>query len=539
MKNVHRRRHFKTARICGLAACFIVPSLCLADFGLTDSGGYYIVDTGAGLVFRVRQSTGDITSLRYNGVEYQEPTRGSHINSGLGTNRVSAQTYGTDYVKVTVVSTDGTLTHYYVARRGFNHIYMATHFTQEPSIGLVRFIVRIPSNLLPNGPGPSDIRGNVRTVEAADIFGMADGTTRSKHYSNGRLMDWAYTGATGDNVGVFMVRSNHEGDSGGPFYRSLINQCGTDQEIYEIINYGEAQTEPFRFNVLNGPYVLVFTDGSQPDPNIDTSWMADLELIGWVPDSDRGVVSGTASGIPAGFQGVVRFANGNAQYWATISDQDGSYATPLMKPGSYNVTLYKGELAVATDSVNALGGQTTALDIASSETAPAYIFKIGEWDGAPWGMLNAELITWMHPSDVRMNPWGPVSFVVGYDADSSFPCAQWRAVNDPITLYFYLTADQLGAHRLRVGITTAYAGGRPRAMVNAWTSSIPPPSSQPNSRTLTVGTYRGNNWLYTYDIPATAFVEGWNTLQLSVVSGSSGTGFLSPGYGYDAIELDY
>ncbi len=138
-----------------LGAC-LISTLCLADFGLTDSGGDYIIDTGAGLVFRVRQSSGDITSLRYNGVEYQDLTRRSQINSGLGTNNVSAQVYGTDYVKITVVSTDGTLSHYYVARRGFNHIYMATYFSQEPSIGLVRFIVRIPSQLLPNGPGPSD-----------------------------------------------------------------------------------------------------------------------------------------------------------------------------------------------------------------------------------------------------------------------------------------------------------------------------------------------------------------------------------------------
>ncbi len=53
-----------------------------------------------------------------------------------------------------------------------------------------------------------------------------------------------------------------------------------------------------------------------------------------------------------------------------------------------------------------------------------------------------------------------------------------------------------------------------------------------------MGTYRGNNWLYTYDIPAAAFVAGWNMVQLSVGSGSSGAGFLSPGYGYDAVELD-
>lgn len=170
---------------------------------------------------------------------------------------------------------------------------MATYFTEEPSVGLVRYIVRIPSTLLPNGPPPSDIRGNIGAIEASDIFRMPDGTSRSKHYSNNRLLDWWYTGATGDGVGVFMVRSNHEGDSGGPFYRSLINQCGSNQEIYEIVNYGEAQTEPFRLGVLNGPYVLTFTDGSPPSLPIETRWIyrAGLDLAGWV--QHRGRVSGT------------------------------------------------------------------------------------------------------------------------------------------------------------------------------------------------------------------------------------------------------
>jgi rhamnogalacturonan endolyase len=55
---------------------------------------------------------------------------------------------------------------------------------------------------------------------------------------------------------------------------------------------------------------------------------------------------------------------------------------------------------------------------------------------------------------------------------------------------------------------------------------------------LTVGTYRGNNTTYTYRIPESAFIAGTNTLVLTVVSGSGGTGFLSPGYSYDAVELD-
>jgi hypothetical protein len=34
------------------------------------------------------------------------------------------------------------------------------------------------------------------------------------------------------------------------------------------------------------------------------------------------------------------------------------------------------------------------------------------------------------------------------------------------------------------------------------------------------------------------FVAGTNTLQIRVISGSSGTGFLSPGHSYNAVELD-
>src|SRR3954452_17582171 len=106
---------------------------------------------------------------------------------------------------------------------------MGTNFTSEPALGHVRYIVRIPSRLLPNGPPPSDLRGTVRTIEAKDIFAQADGQTRSKHYSNQRLKDWSYLGATGRDVGVWMVRDSNEGGSGGPFYRCLLNQCGGDQ----------------------------------------------------------------------------------------------------------------------------------------------------------------------------------------------------------------------------------------------------------------------------------------------------------------------
>jgi rhamnogalacturonan endolyase len=260
------QRAFFTVGFLSLALSLILllPSRAHAAFGLTSDTTFFTVDTGGGLVFKVRrtdngsstQSAGDIASLFYNGVEYQNQSRGTQINGGFdylyhGTTAVtvSASVIKTDYIKVTVQA--GNLTHYYLARRGYPNIYMATHFTTEPdTLGLCRFIVRIPSAKLPNGPAPSDIRNTDTTIESGDIFGFSPtnanvalrGQTRSKHYSNQRLIDWDYIGATGPNVGVWMVRDNNEGGSSGPFYRSLLNQCGTDQEITYIINYGEAQT---------------------------------------------------------------------------------------------------------------------------------------------------------------------------------------------------------------------------------------------------------------------------------------------------------
>src|SRR4051812_17150313 len=50
--------------VAWLAAVIVLvtPSSASAAFGVTSSGGSYVVDSGAGLVFKVNQSSGDITS---------------------------------------------------------------------------------------------------------------------------------------------------------------------------------------------------------------------------------------------------------------------------------------------------------------------------------------------------------------------------------------------------------------------------------------------------------------------------------------------
>lgn len=80
-----------------------------------------------------------------------------------------------------------------------------------------------------------------------------------------RTMDYDYVGKASSTVGIWLIRSNHEKASGGPFFRSLLRGCTTDHEdLYEILYYNMGTTDPERFG-LQGPYVLSFTTGATPN----------------------------------------------------------------------------------------------------------------------------------------------------------------------------------------------------------------------------------------------------------------------------------
>lgn len=550
-----------------LFSCVLAPSRSMAAFGLTTTPDYYQVDTGAGLVFKVRRveeggvnpntvSKGDIRSLVYNGVEYQDTARGSQITSGfdylydgVSAVTVSAQTIGSDYIKITVQA--GDLTHYYMARNGYPHIYMATYFTSEPDIhGLVRYIVRIPHYRLPNGSEPAEIIDTDITVESGDIFGYSPshptvslrGQTRSKHYSNMRLKDWSYFGATGSGVGAWMVRDNNEGGSGGPFYRCLLQQGGGDQELTYIVNYGQVQTEAFRTHILNH-YTLVFNGGSAPGP-VDTSWFDGMGLLGYVPPSGRGSISCSGiSGYDTNYSYTAGLANANAQFWAEASSVDGSFSVTNVLPGTYDFTLYKNELAVYTDTVAVSAGNDTAMDPITIQNDPSTtipVWRIGDWDGTPSEFLNGDKVTTMHPSDVRMADWDTGTYVVGTSSpETDMACYHWKEIaGGSQTIQFTLTADQIVDSVLRVGITVAYSGARPDFNINGWDDGVfSAISSQPNSRSLTTGSYRGNNTMYTFSIPASALQVGVNTLNIFPISGSGLSEYLSAGYSLDCIDF--
>ncbi|KUO22657.1 rhamnogalacturonan lyase B N-terminal domain-containing protein [Streptomyces dysideae] len=554
------KRHLTRRRVLGASAIGIaatgaavaggtglLSSASAAAFGYTDDGTNYVVGTGASLVFKVSKSTGDITSLVYKGKEYEGyGGRHSHVESGLGASTVSIKQSGST---ILVKIVHGAITQWYAARSGQNNVYLWTD-KKDASFTATRYIVRLKPGIFPNEGPDSWVEASDKVIEAGDVWKRADGTTHSKHFSGKRVIDYDHIGFTTGSVGLYLVRSNHEKASGGPFYRSLLrhsNEGGA--ALYEILHYNQAQTEAQRFG-LQGPFVLSFTNGGTPSSSLfaaklGTSWVDGLGITGWVGASGRGKVAGVGlKGMDAKYAYTVGFANADAQYWAKAAAGTGAYSCKGMLPGTYTLTVYKGELAVHTDTVKVTAGGTTSLHsltITGDPSTAKTLWRLGDWDGTPGEFKNAKLMTYAHPSDGRAAKWtGNVTIGSGSEA-ASFPAYLWKDVNDGVLLYFRLTEKQAAAaHTLRVGVTDAFLNGRPRVTVNDWVSAVPTAPSQPSTRSLTTGSYRGNNHMFTFHVPNSAWKTDpaqYNVLKLNIVSGSTGSAFLSPGTSFDCMDL--
>lgn len=510
-----------------------------AAFGVTSSGGKYVVDAGSSnsFVMQVNQANCDITSLVYRGTEYQYQSTFSHISSGLGSATVSATTINNQYVKITCVTS--TLTHYYVVRSGDSTVFMATYITAQPSVGELRFIARLNRSLLPNGDPESYTDLGTSTVEGSDVFRQSNGQTVSKFYSSERFIDDKVHSVSGTDVIISMVipdPTSYEGSAGGPFFRDINRDRGSAYHaLYWYMNSGHAQTETKRIGLM-GPYAMVFSRSGVPSGSLDVSFFSELGISGYVGASGRGTVTGTATGVSTSYQRVIHWFNDVAQYW-TYANSAGSFTSPPMKAGTYTMVLYRDEFEVARKSVTVGAGSTVSSSIASTEATTTPAWRIGEFNGRPTGFRNADLQEHMHPSDTRMNSWGPLTYTVGSSPLSDFPMAQIKDVNNPTTIKFTLTSAQTGAATLRIGTTLGFEGGRPQVTVNGWLGPAPGPSLDLNSRGFTRGTYRGVNAMYTVSIPAGTLVAGTNTILINVISGSGSTQFLSANFIYDAVEL--
>jgi len=564
---------FRSA-LAGIAAAgllSVVSTVSATPFGYAASGGGFIVTNGANLVFTI-DSAGDMPSCLYKGTQLNDTAKASCIASGLGAYAVTATNTGS-VILITCVSTNITgltgnpIKQYYIVTNGLDNIYLATYAAAEPTVGELRYIFRGQFNVLPNGPAYSDNNGTTGAIESTDIFGHSNGWTTSKYYGSQRAKDLTVEGATGTGVGVFMAFGNRESDMGGPFVRDIENQgdgAGSDQEIYNYMNSGHhidltinGVLENYRTNVLYGPYAYVFTTGSTPSvPDLTLNGeINNLGLEGYVPlgygsGGSRGqvVLNGIAnmSTNPATgslYQYYMGFANPTAQYWSALGS-NGSGECVNMKPGTYNMTIYKNELAVWTNTATVTAGTATTFHTATvtDPSSTATIWRLGDWDGTPLDVpfLNATNIMFMHPSDVRNAKWGPVPFTNGVSVAKSFAASLFRGDNTNTTIYFQLTAAQAAAaHTLNIGITTGYNNGRPAVSVNGNSLSVPGAPTQPVDRSLTTGTYRGDNDTFSWSVPAADFVTGWNSLVITAASGSSDLSpWLSASFAYDCLELD-
>jgi rhamnogalacturonan endolyase len=548
----------------------------LFAFGVTATTSTLTVDNGGDLKFSVLKGgtlsstihLGDVTSIKYKGQEmlatYAQTSRYSHYEQGLGS--IANISYTVDntnnWILVTCddsAETSGGVIQYYAVRKGDNNIYVAslpTDVNNGPGEG--RFLAYLSKSVFTNIEEPSDISQNVGAVEGSDVFYNADGTTASKFYNMGRRMiENVYHGVTGaagtTPVGAWMFMGNREHSAGGPFFKDIDFQTtSAATEIYNCLFTGHTQTESYRQG-LQGPYALQFTDGSTPVAP-DYSWMEQLNLNGWIVASARGTLIGTASGVPSGHEVTVGLSNSAAQYWGT-PDATGNYTIAGIQPGTYTETLYDGELAVGTRTVTINTGAIAAANIVDTYYTHTPIWRIGTWDGTPLGFLNSDKIEVMHPSDVRMTPWTNVNYVVGTNTAADWPLVQFKApptdptknpnnlqpLNPTERVTFNLTSSQAAtAMTLRIGITLAFAGGRPIISVNGGSyTAAPAISTQPDSRGITRGTWRGNNWLYTYNISTSQLRTGANTIDVGIASGSYDlySSYLQPSITYDAIDL--
>lgn len=453
-----------------------------------------------------------------------------------------------------ITCTTPTLTHYYVVRSGDSTIFMATYTSAQPAIGELRFLARLnPQALpleLPFGV-VSTTGGSSSTVEGSDVF-IVNRQTRSKFYSSERFIDdnrvrvriYSLLVSANPNqqcvhrggevhVCMLLNSQSYEASSGGPFFRDInSNNAGDSTNLYFYMNSGHVQTEKFRMG-LHGPYAMSFTRSGVPagGSSLDTSFFKDLSITGYVADTARGRVSGTATGVAAGFQKVLHWYNDAAQYWV-YADSAGKFTSPAMKPGTYTQVLYQGEFKVKASSVSVKAGSTTTANIAADVESKTSVWRIGDWDGTPKGFRNAANQLRMHPSDSRMESWGAQTYTVGSSGLGNVPMALVKGTNQ-------LTIKFTGAtgSTLRVGTTLSFAGCRPGVVVNSWTATTPAAPTKIDSRGLTRGAYRGFGEVYDYAIPAGTLTSGTNTVTITCVSGSSGAAFLAPNIILDAIEL--
>ncbi|KAM0216896.1 hypothetical protein ACHAQD_007615 [Fusarium lateritium] len=445
---------------------------------------------------------GDLTSLVYQGNEYQNQEAFSHLASGIDADSVTYKSVAVTqdpYIIVTSTASNQyvDVIQYYVFVDGQDKIYVATYTNKEPTVGELRFIFRL-DNLpyaYPHGDVSNTRNGSV--IESQDIY-IVGNETRSKWYSNERFIDdqvhCAYRKSPDVHACFILPVRAYDASTGGPFARDIDLNYGPEYHgLTYYMNHGNEFYDPYRQG-FHGPYVFSFTQGTIPTAaDVDADLFDGLGLEGYVSDAERGFVKGIASGTSSDYSQVLHWYNNQHQQWVYAED-DGSFKSPPLVPGEYTQALYQHELLAANFSVVVKAGQTLTSNIVASnpiitQTERTTVLQIGKYDGTPDGFLNGDKINHMHLSDDRMSAWNTSTFVVGKSDDAEFPAIILRDVNDQRVIKFDIGHD-LDKATLRIATTMALSGGRPAITVNGFEGDIPDgPADTPSRGPTKVGIF--------------------------------------------------
>jgi rhamnogalacturonan endolyase len=237
------------------------------------------------------------------------------------------------------------------------------------------------------------------------------------------------------------------------------------------MNHGDYPWDVIRTG-FHGPYIFTFADSLPHSSLFNYTILENLGLNGYLGDSKRGKVVGKASGTSGDFPIVVHWYNENYQQWA-YADSDGSFKSPLLSPGSYTQAFYQDELLAGTTTVAVKAGATATASMTATNPIitgeRTNIFQIGDYDGRPVGLLNADKQQRMHVSDARMEAWDTSTYIVGTSSVSQFPMAIFMDINNDREIEFALDSDLTTVANFRVGTTLSFYWGKPTVKVNNYT----------------------------------------------------------------------
>lgn len=441
------------------------------------------------------------------------------------------------------------------------------------------------------------------------------------HKVHGQYSDGT-TSSDGNTFGAWLVHNTRETYYGGPLHYDLI----VDGIVYNYLvsgHYGApVPNMTHGFDRTWGPQYYHFNKGT-PNTSLaelradaaqyaDPEWNADFydSIASYVPNyaptSKRTTFQATIQ-LPEGAKRPIAvlsenkqdfqlnvFDNGSLQYWADIDPDTGSVSIPMVKTGTYRLTVYADGIFgwFIQDDVAVTASTTTPLKVTwEPESAGTEIWRIGTPDKSAGEYRHGyapDTSKPFGPSQHRIY-WGAWDFAsefpegVAFTVGESAEAEDWNYIHwswfpgyanyerpEPVydnvnnwTVRFDLTASQLadaakGTATLTVdlaGVKTANGNNKWTALPNEKYSSVPftVAVNGADLETWVIPAYRSGscgvrsgvvcqNFGHKFVFPVTRLAEGRNELVLSLPFNATNTETaVLPGViylQYDALRLE-